>query len=108
MTPPPIQSESSGKSFAITSLVIAAIGIIPTIIYLFQCLACLADLYQANILLVLFMAFVGFFIHLGGVLFGFLGHRKGSGMMGMLGIILNGVILGIIVIGGFFALVGQF
>lgn len=98
--------RSRGKPFAISSLAIAGIGLIPLLVYLLQCLFLMARDYNSNPLLVLLMAGVGFFIHVAGLALGIVGMAMGAKRSGLSGIILNGVILALVLVAGFIGITG--
>jgi len=103
-----------GKPFAITSIVIAAIGIIPLIVYLFCCLdfwerksrlhySLYSGLFTKtpDSSLVLAMGFIGFLLHGIGLGCGITGLSLRSKTTGIIGMIANLVIIGAILLFGF-------
>lgn len=70
-SPPPLpisaDTHSKGKPFAIASLIIAVIGVLPLIIYFFSCISQLGtrNSYSGggNPLLIIAIGFIGFVIH---------------------------------------------
>ena len=101
MQPPKIPSEQKrGKPFATSSIVMCAIGALPLLVYLINCIR-LTEWDGGSPVLVLAMGFIGFVIHGIGLVCGItavcMGY-KGNGIIGAIG---NGVILGLICLLGF-------
>ena len=114
MNPPPLStaapSKPRGKGFTITAVIIAAIGIFPLLIYLFNCLELLgssrAYFSSANPLLVLVMGFIGLAIHAVGLICGIVGFCMGNKAFGIVGGLANGAILAVILLFGFIGIAG--
>ncbi len=101
MQPPKLPSEQKrGKPFAICSIVMCAIGALPLLVYLFNCIR-LTEWGGGSPVLVLAMGFIGFVVHgialACGITAVCMGH-KGIGIIGSIG---NGVILAVICLAGF-------
>lgn len=103
-TPPPLPVPSRGKPLAVASVVIAAVGAIPLLVYLLVCLFIMGG--YGSFPLLLLMGFVGLLLHLLGLVLGIIGMSLGAKESGFFGCIANGIILALVLIGGFAALVG--
>lgn len=97
------QKQNKGKPFAIASLIVVGIGVLPLLVYLFQCLFVMEG--SNNALMLLLMGFIGFIIHLIGTICGVIGMSTGEKTLGLIGTIGNGAILAVILVGGFLGLV---
>jgi hypothetical protein len=114
MNPPPLPvgatAKPKGKPFAMAAIIIAAVGILPLLIYLFNCLELVGSSHSyfssSNPLLVILMGFVGFFIHAIGLACGIIGSSMGTKNLGLVGMIANGFYLGAILLFGFIGIAG--
>ena len=112
--PPPLpksaEIDSRGKPFAFAALIIAVIGLLPLIIYFFNCISQLGTrnsyFESGNPLLIIAMGFIGLIIHGIGLLCGIIGQSLGSTNYGFIGLIANAAILGAILLFGFIAIAG--
>lgn len=95
-------TPSKGSWFAISSIAIAALGIIPGLVYLFNAVECsLPGLfgYSGISMLVLLMCVFGLLVHLIGLLLGIVATATGAKAGGFVGIICNvGMLL--LIVGG--------
>lgn len=99
------QEKSPGRPWGIASVVVAALGCLPLLVYGFNCLIILESPYQGNLLLIVGMGFLGFFVHVFALIAAIVAMSMRSQALGMLGLLGNGLILGIILIAGFVAIV---
>ncbi len=104
--PPP----TKGKPFALTAVVIAVIGVLPLLVYFFNCIELLGSsrsyFSSGNPLLVILMGFVGLVIHAIGLVCGIVGSSMGIKKLGVIGAVANGCYLGAILLFGFIAIAG--
>jgi len=95
-------APSKGRWFAISSIAIAAFGIIPALVYLLNAVGCILN--HTNIsMLFLLMCVFGLLVHLIGLLLGIVGAATGAMAGGFVGIICNVGMLLLIVCGALFA-----
>lgn len=114
-TPPSLPNyavaHSRSRPFAIAALIIAGIGVLPLIIYFFNCISQLGTRNSyygdGNPLLVIAMGFIGFVIHAIGLICAVvalsIGGSQNCGNVGMIG---NGAMLAAILLFGFIAIAG--
>jgi hypothetical protein len=91
-----------GRWFAISSILIAALGIIPALVYLFNAVECSVPGLYGNSgisMLVLLMCAFGLLVHFIGLLLGIVGAAMGAKAGGFVGIICNVGIL-VLIVGG--------
>ena len=103
--PPAKQNASKAKPFWISALVIATIGFLPIVVYLLVCIGHADSAYRTggNPLLILAMGFIGLVLHAVGLVCGIVSASVGNRKLGCLGGALNALILGGVLIIGFFA-----
>lgn len=97
--PPPLPTQNTrGRAFAVASIVIAGIGVLPMLVYLFILLTMLER--TGNAFLFILMALAGFFVHIIGLVLGITGMAMGDKASGLFGSLANGLLLaGVLVLG---------
>lgn len=100
-TPPPSlpanhpATSSPSKPFYLTSIIIAAVGILPSLVYLLVCFGHMETAYRTggNVLLVMLMALVGLLLHGIGLICGVVAIAKKGRAPAVIGTIANTLIL---------------
>ena len=90
--------RSKGRWFAISAIAVAAVGIIPALVYLFNALQCNACRFGISGF-VLLMCVFGLLFHLIGLALAIIGVVLGAKAGGLIGIICNGGLL-LLIVGG--------
>lgn len=90
---PTVPAQKRGKPFAISSLVVVGIGIIPLLVYI-------ANAINSSPGITLIMGTIGFIVHILGLICGIVGISMGEKVMGILGTLGNGIILLLILLIG--------
>jgi hypothetical protein len=114
MNPPPLPAGATvkpkGKPFAIAAVIIAGVGILPLLVYFFNCIELLGSsrslFSTGNPILVILMAFVGLVVHAIGLTCGIIASSMGAKKPGIVGSITNGVYLCVILLFGFIGIAG--
>jgi hypothetical protein len=104
--PPALKPK--GRPFAIVSIVIGVVGILPMLVYFISCIGHFDSAYRTggNPLLILAMGFIGLIVHGIGLTSGILGACMACKKLSLIGIIGNAMFLCGILLFGFIAIAG--
>lgn len=108
--PPPLplhaSSSAKAKPFYLPSIVIAAVGALPLLVYLLMCIGHIDSAYRTGgiSLRIIVMGFIGFVLHGIGLACGVVGIFKGGRTPAYIGSILNALIILAVFVLGFLAI----